>query len=419
MVAAESDLIQIPISKLWAAILGRRRWIAMSAAVGMLVSAIGAFLLPNEFSSTAQLMPVDQQAFSNVSQMNPLTGSGISIPTTGGGSLLSQRTPDATAIGVLSSSTVQNAIINRFDLRRVYGLRLYTDAREALARRTKFDEDKKTGIVSITVEDRDRYRARDIAQAYIDELEKLISSLSASSARREREFLEERLKSIKGQLDTNSVALSQFSSRNATLDIQRQGDATVAAAARVQSEVFTAEAELSALKASFSDDNVRVRATRARIGALQNELRTMAGKGDGADLKSDELIPSVRQLPLLGLTYYKLSRQVNMDETLYEALTKQYELARVQEAKDIPVVGVLAAPEVAEKKSSPRRGLIVIGGMLISAVAVVVWIVAVTLWKGADESSATRPNGRAILYAAKSESVTSSDQNSTTDSQSR
>ena len=136
---------------------------------------------------------------------------------------MSTRTPGETFIGILYSQTAQDDIIDRFDLRRIYHCKFYIDARKILTAQTTIEEDKKSGIISISVMDRDPNLARDIAKAYVEELDKLVNKLSTSSARRERIFLEERIKSIKNELDASSVALSQFSSRNATIDPQSQG----------------------------------------------------------------------------------------------------------------------------------------------------------------------------------------------------
>ena len=200
----------------------------------------------------------------------------------GGGGLFSDRTPGATAIGVLGSRTVQDDIIKRYNLRSVYHSKLDIDARKTLAGETAFEEDKKTGIIAITVTDDDRYLARNIAQSYIDELNTLISTLSTSSARKERIFLGERLKAVKADLDASSLALSQFSSKNATFDPVKQAATTAEASSKLQGEMITAESELSSLKAMYADDNVRVRAVRARIDTLQSQLQAMSGQGEGA-----------------------------------------------------------------------------------------------------------------------------------------
>ena len=360
----------------------RRRWLARVIGVGVLVAIGIALLIPNQYTSTAQLMPPDQQSLFSTSMLSALTGAVPTASLTGG--LMSERTPGGTFIGILSSQTAQDDIINRFDLRRVYHCKLYIDARKILTERTTIEEDNKSGIISIKVTDLDPNRARDIAKAYVEELNELVNKVSTSSARRERIFLEERLKSIKDELDISSAELSQFSSRNATINPQSQGQALIAAASGLQGELITAQSELSGLKAMYSDDNVRVHEAQARIDELQSQLRKMGGIGgkvDGSDKKSDQLYPSIRELPILSVTYSDLYRQMTMQEGIYETLTKQYELAKVQEAKEIPPIKVLDEPQVPERKSSPHRSVIVLLWVLVSAFAGIVWIVACKLWE--------------------------------------
>jgi uncharacterized protein involved in exopolysaccharide biosynthesis len=376
-IADNTSDLEIPVAELASAIWQRRRWLAMVTGIGMLLAVGYALLLPKQYASTAQLMPPDQQALSSTSMLAALSGAGPAASF--GGGLMSTRTPGSTFIGILSSQTAQDDIIDRFDLRHVYHCKFYIDARKTLTARTVIDEDKKSGIISIAVTDRDPNRARDIAKAYIEELDKLVNSLSTSSARREREFLEQRLKSIKTDLDASSVALSQFSSRNATMNPQSQGQALFESATKLQGELITAQGELSGLKAMYSDDNVRVRGSRARIGELQSQLRKMGSIGGtehGADLKADQSYPSIRELPILGVTYSDLYRQMVMQEGIYETLNKQYELAKVQEAKEIPTIKVLDEPQVPERKSSPHRSVIVIFITLLTAFAGIVWITA-------------------------------------------
>jgi len=313
---------------------------------------------------------------------------------------MSTRSVGQTVIGILGSRTVQNDIMNRFDLRSEYHCKFYVDARKILAKRTALEEDKLSGIISISVTDKDRYRARDISEAYVEELNKLVNSLSTSSARRERIFLETRLNSIKANLDTSSRALSQFSSHNATFDPERQGEATVEAAISLQSELIASESELEVLRAEYADDNVRVRGARARVAELQSQLRKVSGGGrdeNGGNVTIDQLLPSVRKLPLLGFTYADLDRQVMMNENLYEMLTKQYELAKVEEAKEIPIITVLDAPDLPERHSSPHRLIILLGGVLLSAFAGITWVVAVTWWGVLDDSNRIKAFGISVF----------------------
>jgi len=374
--------IEIPIGELVSAIRQRRFWLAKVTGIGLILAVGYALSLPNQYTSMAQLMPPDSQSLSNTSVLAALSGAGPAASL--GGGFMNTKTPAGTFIGILSSQTAQNDIINRLDLRHAYHCKLYTDARRRLTGETVIEEDKKSGIISISVTDRDPNRARDIAKAYIDELDKLVNSLSTSSASREREFLEQRLTSIKSDLDAKSTALSQFSSRNATLNPQSQGQALIESATKLQGELISAQSELSGLKAMYSDDNVRVRQARARVDELQSQLRKMdstGGAASGGDLKVEQSYPSIRKLPILGATYSDLYRQVAMQESVYETLNKQYELAKVQEAKEIPPVKVLDEPQVAERKSSPHRSTIVLFGVLLTAFAGSVWIAATELLK--------------------------------------
>jgi uncharacterized protein involved in exopolysaccharide biosynthesis len=387
-----ADTIEIPLADLLMAIWRRRRWLAKVIGLGAATAIAIALLIPKKYTSTAQLMPPDQQTLSSTSLLSALSGAGPAASLAAGG-LMSTRTPGGTFIGILSSQSAQDDIIDRFDLRRIYHCKFYFEARKILTDRTTIDEDKKSGIISIAVVDRDPNRARDMTKAYVEELDKIVNRVSTSSARRERIFLEERIQSIKSDLDASSVALSQFSSRNATLDIQRQGEATVEAAGKLQGELIAAQSELSGLKAAYTDDNVRVRQAQAQVNVLQSQLHKMGGEGEnaeGGDLKADQFMPSIRKLPLLGVTYADLYRRVMMQGTLYETLTKQYELARVQEAKEIPPIKVLDEPQVPEKKSSPHRTIIVLLGILISAFSGIVWITAIELWNISHGLSAAK-----------------------------
>ena len=392
----DTDLIEIPIADFLKAIWQRRRWLAKVIGLGTLVTIGISLIIPNKYTSTAQLMPPDQQSISSMSMLSAIAGTGNLASGMAGSLLTGGRTPGSTAIGILNSQTAQDDIINRFDLRRVYHCKLYFDARVILTERTAIAEDRKSGIISIAVMDRDRYRARDLAEAYVEELDMLVNRESTSSARRERIFLENRLKSIKNDLDASSIALSQFSSRNATMNPQTEGQALLQSATNLQSQLTIAQSQLYGLKAQYSDDNVRVREARGRVNELQRQLNKMGSTGDkagGANLNADQVYPSIRELPILGATYTDLYRQVTIQETIYETLNKEYELAKVEEAKEIPVIKVLDEPQVPEKKSSPHRSIIVVLGFFLSALAGITWILASVVWDRTDDSHPVKAGG--------------------------
>jgi capsule polysaccharide export protein KpsE/RkpR len=379
------------------------------ALAGLIGSTVIAFLLPNRYESTASLMPPDTQSITGGALMGAMTGAAMPSAASGlTSTLLGAKSTGATFVGMLQSRTAKDDLINRFDLRHVYRVKGYREARLKLADCTAVKNDNTTGIITITVTDNDPRRARDLASGYIDELNVLVNQLSTSSARRERIFLEERVKAVKGDLDSVAAQLSQFSSRNGTLDMQNQGKAMLDAASHLQGELIVTESELRSLESIYGDSNVRVRAAEARAGELRSQLRKISGAEEdrnAAALDPDQLYPSLRKLPLLGVTYYDLSRRMSVQESVYEILTKQYELAKVQEAKEIPSVKVLDQPVLPERESSPHRLQIMLAGMLVALLLAAIGQYAQTSWQAMDVNDPRRILASDVLSVAKARAV--------------
>jgi capsule polysaccharide export protein KpsE/RkpR len=342
--------------------------LARVTAIALLVSLAIAFLIPKQYKATASIMPPDQQNSGAImlAALMGRAGSG-SLGSLASG-LLGGHTTTALFVNLLESGTVRGALIDRFHLQQVYHARYRITTAKRLARRTKISDDKKSGVITIEVEDTDPVRARDMAQAYLDELNKLVNRTSTSAAGQERIFIERRLHSVQDDLEQAQLALSEFSSKNSTVDIKEQTRAMVDAGARVQGELLVEQSSLQSLRQIYGDSNVRLKETAARIASLQRDLSQMTGSSAplqtsiaGADPDSaaasdkGELYPPLRQLPRLAVPYADLYRRVKVQETVFELLTQQYEMARIEEAKDVPVVSVIDAPGVPEKKSFPPR----------------------------------------------------------------
>lgn len=359
-----------------------RRLLARVTAISLVISLGIAFLIPKEYKATASIMPPDQQN-SGAAMLAALMGHGGlgSIGSLASG-LLGGHTTTALFVNLLKSGTVRGALIDRFHLQQVYHARYRFAAAKRLSHRTKISDDKKSGVITIEVEDTNPVRARDMAQAYLDELNKLVNRTSTSEARRERIFIERRLHGVQGDLEQAQLALSEFSSKNSTVDIKEQTRAMVETGARVQGELLVEQSGLQSLRQIYGDSNVRVKETQARIAALQRDLVKMTGSSaplqtslagtepssTGVDDKG-ELYPPLRQLPRLAVPYADLYRRVKVEEAIFELLTQQYEMARIEEAKDTPVVSVIDAPGIPEKKSFPPRLILTLVLTLLSFAA--------------------------------------------------
>jgi capsule polysaccharide export protein KpsE/RkpR len=366
-----------------------RRILARVTAIAFVVSFALVFFIPKQYKATASIMPPDQQN-SGALMLAALSrgGSGLGSLGTLASSLLGGHTTTALFVNLLESGTVRGHLIDRFHLQQVYHTRYRFSTAKRLARRTKISDDKKSGVITIEVEDTDPVRARDMAQAYLDELSNLVNKTSTSSARQERIFIEHRLHDVENNLEHAQLELSEFSSKNTTVDIKEQTRAMVDSGARVQGELLVQQAGLQSLRQIYGDGNVRVKETEARIAALQKDMQQMTGSSapllaatsglDGADPNEDkgELHPPLRQLPRLAVPYADLYRTVKVQEVIFELLTQQYEMARLEEAKDVPAISVIDAPGIPEKKSYPPRLIFIVVLTFLSfsvAASLILW----------------------------------------------
>jgi len=364
-----------------------RRFLMHCMVVGVVMATLVAFLIPKQFESTAQLMPPDSQSSNSLALL-----AGMSSP--GGLGMLAEdlvgiKSTGALFVGVLRSRTVEDRMVDRFDLKQVYGKSLQEGARDKLAERTAISEDRKSGIITITVTDHDPKRAAAMASAYVEELNTLIAQLSTSSARRERIFLEERLDAVKQELEAAENDFSQFASSKGAIDITEQGKAMVDAGATLEGQLIAAQSEMEGLKQIYADNNVRVRATQARIDELRQQLRRLGGEVANStqstdDSAVDRAYPTLRQLPILGVPFADKLRRMRVKEAVFETLTKQYELAKVEEAKEVPSVKELDVPLVPEHKSFPPRLLIMILGSMCAMITGVVWVLGQARWREID-----------------------------------
>jgi capsule polysaccharide export protein KpsE/RkpR len=383
-----------------------RGLLAKAFLVGILVGLVTALLIPPRYEASVQLMPPDTQSSTGMAMLAALTAKAGNSNLGGiAGDLLGIKSSGGLFVGVLGSRTIQDRLVDRFQLKKVYSYKLEQDARKKLQERTVVSEDRKSGIISITVVDRDPERAAALAEAYVEELNQLVTSLSTSGAHRERVFLEERLQAVKKDLDDAAQKFSEFASKNVAIDIKDQGRAMVEAASRLQGEKIAAESELKGLEEIYTPNNVRIRAVQARIAELQHQLEKLGGGTVASNLpatNSDSMYPSIRELPLLGVTWGDLYMRTRIEGAVYEALTQQYELAKVQEAKETPSVKVLDSARVPEKRSFPPRTLITIFGGCVFLTAACVGLVVRRQWQETDANDPGKLFAQEVIQSVNS-----------------
>jgi uncharacterized protein involved in exopolysaccharide biosynthesis len=385
-----------------------RRVILRATVVGLLVSTLMAFLIPKRFQSTARLMPPDQGGTGmGMAMMAAASGSiGSQLGSSMGsmaGDLLGLKSSSDLFIGILQSRTVQDDLINKFDLKKVYWDRRMEDAREDLGKHTTVSADRKSGIIAIEVVDNSPTRAAAMAGEYVSELNLVVTQLNTSSAHRERVFLEDRLTQVKQDLETAEQNFSQFATKNTALDIPTQGKAMIEAAATLEGQLIAAQTELEGLKQVYADGNIRVRSTQARVDELRRQLeKGLDGKSNepGALNARDQhpLFPSIRELPALGVGYADLFRNARIQEAVFQTLTQQYELAKVEEAKETPSVKVLDPPNVPEKRSFPPRLLIIVIGAMLTMAGSVSWVFGKQAWDQTDQDDPQKVFAQEVIH---------------------
>lgn len=396
MPAAQMEHWSCRVRLLWA----HRHGLLKVTVISMLVSLSIAFLIPKRYKSSASIMPPDQQGSSSL-MLAALASHSFNLGPVGGlaSGLLGDHSTTALFMDLLRSGTVSGRLIERFDLQHVYHNRYRVDTAKHLARCTDITDSKKSGIITIQVEDTDPVRARDLAQAYLDELNRLVTSTSTSAAHRERVFIEQRLHSVQAELEHAQLALSDYSSKSGTLDVSAQTRAMVEAGARVQAELLVEQSGLGSLRQIYGDNNIRVQQAEARIAALKHGLNQMTGSSapiapaemgradnapDATETSESDPYPSLRQLPRLAVPYADLYRNVKVQEAAYELLTQQYELTRIEEARDVPAVNVIDAPGIPERKSFPPRLLLSAFLTALAFTVAAAWILIRDGWSKVD-----------------------------------
>jgi capsule polysaccharide export protein KpsE/RkpR len=353
----------------------------------LIASIVLAFVVPSHYTSAVRFVPGENSGTSGSSSMMGLMSKALGNDNSSmsfgldAASLLGAKTPGAFYVEVLKSRTVQDRMIKDFDLRARYNKSTYFEARKKLAKFTEVEEDKKSGVITLTVTDYEPEMAAQMANAYVDELNRLAVDLNTSSAHRERQFLEERLATAKQDLARASSTLSQFTSKNSMVDPQNESRTVMDAAARMQGELIANETELKGVQQIYSDDNVRVRTLKARMAELQSQLKKLVGQNN--DTAAQDPVgwsapyPSMHTLPGLGSRYAELYREAKIQEAVYAFVTQQFEMAKIQEAKELPIVRVMDAGVEPEKRSSPIRSLIVFGAFLLACL----WVVGKHRWQ--------------------------------------
>jgi tyrosine-protein kinase Etk/Wzc len=344
------------------------KWL-LAVPFGVAVLAlITTLLMRDVFTAKAVILPPQQQSAAATAA---LLGQ-IGLIGGGMGQQLGLKQPGDLYVGMLKSRTIADQVITQFKLAQQYGTETMVDARRELAGRSVFTVGK-DGLVSIEYDDHDPKRAAEVVNAYVDHLDRLTQTIAIGEAGQRRLHFERHLKAAKDALAEAEVALKKTQEQTGLIRVEEQAKALIEAVATLRAQVAAKEVELRSMRNTFAtESNPEYLRLEQQLRGLKGELRKLESSQPTAT--GDIFVPTGK-VPEAGLEYVRKMRDVKYAEAMLEALAKQHELARLEEAKDNGVVQIVDRAVAPDRKTRPRRGLIVVVTALFAATFMFFWAV--------------------------------------------
>lgn len=344
---------EISLLDLLLVLAARRRLIATLTIGCAVLAAIVSLLLPKQYTATTVLLPPQQNSSLAGALSSQLGNLGSMAALAGGFSI---KNPNDMYIAMFRSQTVEDAMIDRFGLMREYGTRYLSDTRKVFESRASIEGDSKDGLIHISVEDRDPQRAADMANGYVQEFQKLSQNLAITEAGQRRLFFQQQLEKAKDDLADAEEALKRTEQTTGLIQLDSQARALIESAAGLRAQIAAKEVQIQAMRTYATGENAELVQAQQELDSLHAELAKLGGSGDNANA----LIVPKGQMTQAGLEYVRRLRDVKYYETIFDILARQFEIAKLDEAKEGALVQVVDPAIRPDKRSFPKRTLIVI-----------------------------------------------------------
>jgi len=374
-------------------ILAERKRIVLWITGGFALVAIAVtLLLPVRYTATVTLLPPQESssmAGALASQLGNLGGIGA---LAGGG--LGVKNPNDRYVGMLQSRTVEDAMVKDFGLMQEYHARYLSDARRAFEGRTTVDGSGKDGLIHILVEDRDARRAAALANGYVDEFRRLSQHLAITEASQRRLFFQQELEQAKNNLAGAEEALEQTELRTGVIQPDSQERALIESAATLRAQITAREVQIQGMQTYATGENSELIQAQQELAGLRAQLTKLGGSEDTSN--NEFLIPK-GLVPKTGMEYVRRLRDVKYYETIFDILARQFELAKLDEAKEGSLIQVIDPAVPPERRSFPKRTLIVAGATFLGFF----FGVCAALFEAAVRHLENDPDGNAKLVLLK------------------
>ena len=367
--AAESALLKRLV------LLGAyRRLIAYGVVAAALITSIITLLVPVTYTASTVILTPQTMPSSAAALLGELSSLG-SLASLGGDNQF--KSPSDTFLGVLSSRSVADELIQRFDLQHVYRKRTLVDTRKSLANHTRI-EVTRGWLIRISVEDHDVNRAAQLANGYVDALYRVNRQLALTTGSQKRLFLEQQLDAERVLLGQAEESFQKIQQNTGMIQLAGQTEITLRSIAQLRATISAKEIEMQMLRTTATEQNIRLQQMENEVGALKEQLAKAESSSSGGN--DDYLIPAGR-IPQTGLDYLRGARELRYHEALFEMLAKQYEAARLEEAKSPPLIQVIDKAIALDKKSWPPRVLLVMMAGLVATFVLCSWVFLAERWK--------------------------------------
>lgn len=335
-----------------------KRIIMLTTAIFAVVSLLLALLLPKMYTGTVVILP-PQQGSSVATMLASQLSSLAPMASLAGGSL-GLKNPNDMYVSMFKSRAVEDAMIRDFGLMNEYHAKRLTQARNAFESHTKVDGNSKDTLIRISVEDADPKKAATMANAYVKEFQDLSKNIAFTEASQRRLFFQQQLEDAKDKLADAEEALKNMQQKTGLIQLDSQAAALIGSAASLRAQIAVKEMEIQGMSSYAASDNAQLTQAKQELDSLRSQLAKLGGSED----LSDALLVPKGKVPEAGLEYVRKLRDVKYYETIFDILARQFEIAKLDEAKEGALVQVVDPAIVPDQKSSPRRTLIVVIGTL-------------------------------------------------------
>lgn len=347
----------------------RKRTVGLVTGAAAAVSLVATLFVTPIFTARTTLLPPSSQQSGGASAavlaaLGPLGG------LAGG---IGAKSPDELYVALLKSDSVLRVLDERLKLRDRYESKTFEALRKAMPGKVRVSADKKSGVITVEVDDKDPKFAADLANAYTVEVTRLLGRLAVSDAQLRRAFFEQQLKDTKENLIKAERDLQRVQEKSGVIVLDKQAEALIGGAATIRAHIAEREVQLKVLRSGATEQNPDVQRLNAELRALRAELARMESTQGGQPGSAVDL--PVGRIPEAAIDYVRARRELKLQETLLEGMVRQYEMAKLDEAKEGPVLQQVDVALPPDYKSKPSRALIVLGATLAALLASVAWAV--------------------------------------------